>query len=144
VGVAVGNPEVLRALGRLKGHIDTGTFRPIMDAAAAALTGDQSWTIERNEIYRERRDVVVAALRAAGFQADTPVAAIYVWARLPEGVDDRAYAAGLLEATGVSVTPGSVLGPSGAGYFRIALCHPVERLQEAMQRVERWGVGVGS
>jgi len=144
VGVAAGNPEVLRALGRLKGHIDTGTFRPIMDAAAAALTGDQSWTIERNEIYRERRDVVVAALRAAGFQADTPVAAIYVWARLPEGVDDRAYAAGLLEATGVSVTPGSVLGPSGAGYFRIALCLPTERLREAMQRVERWGVGVGS
>jgi len=144
VGVAAGNPEVLRALGQLKGHIDTGTFRPIMDAAAAALTGDQSWTIARNEIYRERRDVVVAALRAAGFQADTPVAAIYVWARLPEGVDDRAYASRLLENTGVSVTPGSVLGPSGAGYFRIALCHPVERLREAMQRVGRWGVGVGS
>ncbi len=142
VGAAAGNPEALRALGQIKGHIDTGTFRPIMDAAAAALTGDQSWTIARNETYRERRDMVVAALRTAGFQADMPVAAIYVWARLPGGVDDRAYATGLLENTGVSVTPGSVLGPSGAGYFRIALCHPVERLQEAMGRMVKWGIRV--
>jgi LL-diaminopimelate aminotransferase len=143
VGVAAGNPEVLGALGQLKGHIDTSTFRPIMDAAAAALTGDQGWVVERNAIYRERRDVVVAALRAAGFQADLPVAAIYVWARLPAGMDDRAYASGLLENTGVSVTPGSVLGPSGAGYFRIALCHPVERLREAMERVRKWEMRSG-
>jgi LL-diaminopimelate aminotransferase len=59
-------------------------------------------------------------------------------------VDDRAYATGLLESTGVSVTPGSVLGPSGAGYFRIALCHPVTRLQEAMERMAGWRVRVGS
>jgi LL-diaminopimelate aminotransferase len=144
VGVVAGNPEVVGALGRMKGHIDSSTFRPIMDAAAAALTGDQGWVAERNAIYRERRDVVVAALREAGFVADTPRAAIYVWVRLPEGVDDGVYAAGLLEATGVSVTPGSVLGPSGAGYFRIALCHPAERLREAMGRLVEYGVGVGS
>lgn len=142
VGVAVGNPEIVGALGRMKGHIDSSTFKPIMDAAAAALTGDQDWLGERNQIYRERRDVVVDALRALGFQAETPRAAIYVWARLPEGVDDRAYASGLLENTGVSVTPGSVLGPSGADYVRIALCLPVERLREAMERVRsgKWEV----
>ncbi len=139
VGVAVGNPDVVGTLGKLKGNIDTSTFQPIMDAAAAALTGDQSWLANRNEVYRRRRDVVVEALRAAGLRADTPVAAIYVWAGLPEGVDDHAYATGLLETTGVSLTPGSVFGPSGAGYVRIALCLPVERLQEAMERIVKWG-----
>ncbi len=142
VGVAVGNAEVVSTLGKLKGNIDTSTFQPIMEAAAAALTGDQSWLAERNAIYRQRRDVALAAVRAAGLHADTPVAAIYVWARLPAGVEDRAYAADLLDATGVSLTPGSIYGPSGAGYIRISLCLPAERLREAMERVVGWGIRV--
>jgi LL-diaminopimelate aminotransferase len=142
VGVAVGNTDIVSALGKLKGNIDTSTFQPIMDAAVAALTGDQGWLTERNATYHARRDVVVRAVRQAGLHADWPLAAIYVWARLPDGVDDRAYAARLLEATGVSLTPGSVFGPSGSGYIRVALCLPAERLQAAMERVVKFGVRV--
>jgi LL-diaminopimelate aminotransferase len=143
VGVVVGNAEVVETLGKLKGNIDTSIFQPIMDAAALALTGDQSWLAGRNRTYRQRRDAVVAAVRAAGLRTETPLAAIYVWAQLPPGMDDHRYAADLLEATGVSVTPGSVFGPSGAGYIRIALCLPEARLREAMARVVHFGAGVG-
>ena len=106
----------------------------------AALTGDQSWLQERNEHYRHRRDLVVAALGAIGFKVVVPQAAIYVWARLPEGADERRYAADLLATVGVSVTPGSVLGPSGAGYIRLSLGTPTERVKEALERMRQFGV----
>lgn len=141
VGVACGNADIINALATLKTNVDAGSFQPILDASAAALTGDQSWLIERNETYRQRRDLVVATLREAGLTVNTPAAAIYVWARLPgkqSEADERDYADALLEATGVSVTPGTVFGPSGAGYIRLSLGTPTERLKEAMERVVGW------
>ncbi|MBI5829910.1 MAG: aminotransferase class I/II-fold pyridoxal phosphate-dependent enzyme, partial [Chloroflexi bacterium] len=143
VGVAVGNPEALAALNTLKTNVDAGTFQPVMDAAAVALTGDQSWLVERNAINRERRDIVLAAVRAAGMTADTPAGAIYVWARLPARsrfVSETDYATALLETEGVTVTPGPIFGASGKGYVRLSLGTPTARLKEAMERVVRFGV----
>jgi LL-diaminopimelate aminotransferase len=144
-GVAVGNADVIAALGTLKSNIDSGSFRAIQDAAVAALDGDQAWTEARNAHYRRRRDLAVAAVREAGLEADVPAAAIYVWARLPpEGRfrgDDVAYADALLEAEGVSLTPGSVFGPSGRGHIRLSLCLADERLTEALARLRRFGAG---
>ncbi|HRE29689.1 MAG TPA: aminotransferase class I/II-fold pyridoxal phosphate-dependent enzyme, partial [Anaerolineales bacterium] len=126
------------ALSTLKSNIDSGTFRGVMDAAVAALTGDQAWTLERNAQYRRRRDLAVTALRRAGLAVSVPKAAIYVWARLPEGVDDVAWVDGLLEQRHVSLTPGSIFGPAGRGYVRLSLCLADARLEEAAERIGRY------
>ena len=144
LGVACGHAGAIQALNAFKSNVDSGHFEPAMDAAAVALTGDQGWLTARNESYRERRDIVVSALRAAGLTAETPAAAIYVWARLPDGASDEAYAEALLEGTGVSVTPGTVFGPSGRGYIRVSLGTPTDRVREAMGRVARFGVRIAS
>lgn len=140
VGVACGNAQAVQALGTLKSNVDSGMFQPILDASTVALTSDQSWIVERNATYRKRRDLVVEALRQVGMQVDTPAAAIYVWARLPEGVAATDYAEALLEGVGVSVTPGRVFGPSGKGYIRVSLGTPTDRVREAMARVKEWGL----
>lgn len=143
-GVAAGNADVLLALTGLIGNVDSGMFKGILDAGVAALTGDQTWTSARNAHYERRRDLVVAALRAAGLQMDVPEAAIYVWARLPDGgrfgADDLAFTEALAATTGVSLTPGSIFGPSGQGYVRVSLCLEDQRLREAMQRVASFSV----
>ncbi len=138
-GVACGNADALNALNTMKSNVDAGSFQPVMDAAAAAaLTGDQSWLVERNEQYRQRRNIVVEALRSAGMQVESPSGAIYVWAKLPAGISETDYADALLEKAHVSVTPGTVFGPSGKGYIRLSLCTPTARVREAMERVMRW------
>ena len=137
-GVLCGNADVIRTAASLQSNMDSGGFRPVSDAAVVALTGDQSWQVARNEIYRERRDLVVAGLRAAGLTAAVPAAAIYVWARLPAGVDDDAYCNELLESTAITTTPGSLFGPSGRGYLRVALSTPTDRVREAMARWQTW------
>jgi len=139
LGMAVGNPDVINYLFTYKSQMDTSNFAPIFSAGVAALTGDQSWLEERNLIYKERRDLVVNGLRAAGFKLDIPKAAIYVWAALPGGHHNSIkYCADLLEATGVSTTPGVVYGPHGEGYLRVSLGTPADRIREAMERLVKW------
>lgn len=139
VGMAVGNPHIIQYLHVYKSQMDSSHFQPILLAGIAALTGDQSWIETRNHIYEQRRDLVVEALRTAGFGVEPPAAAIYVWAHLPPGFSDSTeFCTRLLEDTGVSITPGVVYGQYGEGYVRISLGAPTERLEEAMQRLLSW------
>lgn len=140
LGMAVGNPQVIDYLFTFKTQMDSSQFGPILDAGVAALTGDQSWLEERNDIYLYRRDIVLSGLRKAGFIADTPPAAIYVWARLPpQGYNDSMdFCTRLLEETGVSTTPGIVFGQYGEGYLRISLGIQTDRIKEAMDRIVNW------
>ena len=136
VGMAVGNAVAVEALARTKTNIDSGIFRPIQDAAAVALTGDQSWLGERNKIYRERRDMILATLRQIGIKADTSLASLYIWARVPEAYTSSEFSTRLREEAGISIAPGSAFGPHGEGYVRISLGMSTERVQEAMERLK--------
>lgn len=134
-GMAVGNREAIRNLATLKSNIDTSHFQPVIDGAIDALTGDQGWLEERNDVYRQRRDIVMDGLAAAGLAADRPKATIYVWARVPHGVTSAAYASRMLEEAGVSITPGSAFGPHGEGYVRISLGLATDKVKRAMERL---------
>jgi len=139
VGIAAGNREIVHLLRVYKSQQDSSHFKPIMEAAKAALLGDQSWIVERNMVYQKRRDIIVSTLRELDFDFEVPKASLYVWARIPSPyVDSIAFCDELLHATGVSITPGEVYGPSGAGYVRISLVTPEAILEEAMRRLRKW------
>jgi LL-diaminopimelate aminotransferase len=137
VGMAVGNRAAADALGRTKTNIDSGIFRAIQDAAVLALTGDQTWLRDRNEVYRGRRDLILAGLREVGMEADTPAASLYIWAKTPDGYSSVDLATRLLREAGISVTPGTAFGPGGEGYVRISLGMSTERIREAMERLKQ-------
>jgi LL-diaminopimelate aminotransferase len=138
VGVAVGDPKVLDSLYALKTHTDSGQFLPIMEAAAEALTGDQAWIEERNEVYRRRRDLVAAALQDLDIDYLPPKGAIYMWFKCPPGWTSTELTHALLQSTGVSLAPGKVFGRGGEGFVRLSLCAPEERLADAMKRMMDW------
>ena len=140
VGMAVGAAKAVEALSRTKTNIDSGIFLPLQDAAVAALVGDQSWLVERNEIYRQRRDLILATLDELGVEASRPQASLYVWARTPPGMSSEALATLLLEEAGVSLVPGTVFGPNGEGWLRISLGMDTARIQEAMERLKQMDV----
>ncbi len=139
LGMAVGNPQIVDYLFNYKSQMDTSTFGPIFSAGVAALTGDQDWIEERNNVYKKRRDLVVEGLRSAGFKLESPLAAIYVWAKLPEGEKNSIeFCSRLLENTGVSTTPGVVYGKHGEGFLRVSLGTATERIEQAMERIKNW------
>lgn len=138
LGVALGQPEALAALLKLKTHADSGHFFPVMQAAVAALDGDQSWLDARNATYAQRRDIVLAALREMGLAPRAPQASLYVWCPLPTGCDSSSdFVLTLLEQAHVSLAPGSIFGPRGESFVRISLVQPVERIREAMARIAK-------
>jgi len=136
LGMAVGNPQLIEILSNYKSQADSSTFAPLMEAGIAAIDGDQSWLIERNLIYQHRRNLVVDCLTQAGFKVIIPKAAIYVWSHIPKGFDSSSqFCDTILKEAGVSVTPGTVYGNHGEGYFRISITSNNQRLQEGIQRL---------
>ncbi|WP_298665745.1 LL-diaminopimelate aminotransferase [uncultured Methanofollis sp.] len=134
IGMAVGNPEILSGLGRVKSNVDSGVFDAVQEAAVAALTGPQQCVADACTVYQERRDVLVRGLRELGFDVRAPKATFYVW--MP--VDDcMKTAAQFLDRAGIVVTPGVGFGESGAGYVRFAITRSVERIEEALDRIRR-------
>ncbi|HEX2436394.1 MAG TPA: LL-diaminopimelate aminotransferase [Solirubrobacterales bacterium] len=131
----VGNANAIATYWRLKTNVDSGLFEAVQLAGAAALTGSRKPIEEMNEIYARRRDLVVDTLRGIGVAVDPPKGTIYVWAPVPEGHTSISFSELVLEQAAVVVSPGSMYGPSGEGFFRISLTTPDERLTEALERM---------
>jgi aminotransferase len=126
LGFVVGNAEVVERVNVLQDHTRAGVFRPVQDAAVAALTGPQDTVEERRALYERRRDRVVAALPET--RSDST---FYVWWRLPPGVTPEL----LLAELRVAVAPGEGFGVEGAGWARISLATPDERLDAGLARL---------
>jgi LL-diaminopimelate aminotransferase len=133
----LGNADAIRTYWRLKTNVDSGLFGAVQLAGAAALSGPRKAVEEMNEIYTRRRDLVVETLREIGVEVQPPKGTIYVWAPVPEGHTSVSFAELVLEEAAVVVSPGSMYGPSGEGYFRISLTTPDERLREGLERIRQ-------
>jgi LL-diaminopimelate aminotransferase len=131
----LGNAEAVSAYWRLKTNIDSGLFEAVQLAGAAALNGSQQPVAEMNQVYARRRDLVVGALREIGVDVEAPKGTIYIWAPVPEGHTSTSFAELVLEEAAVVVSPGSMYGPSGEGFFRISLTTPDDRISEAVERL---------
>ena len=134
-GAIVGNAEAIETYWRLKTNVDSGMFEAIQVAGSAALLASQDPVREMCEIYQRRRDLVIGALREIGIDAQAPSATIYVWAPVPDGFTSTSFAEYALEEAAVIVSPGSLYGPSGEGFFRISLTTPDDQITEAVQRI---------
>ncbi|CAK6693705.1 aminotransferase class I/II-fold pyridoxal phosphate-dependent enzyme [Synechococcus sp. BA-124 BA4] len=140
---AIGAEPLITALRQLKGVVDFNQSLALQAGAIAALEEAPEWPAKLREVYRLRRDRMAAALEAQGWSLQRPTMALYLWLGLPEvararGLDSESFCAALLEATGVALTPGNGFGPSGEGWMRLALVHPVEELEAGAERIGGW------
>ena len=132
----VGRPDIVAAAKRLRGQVDFGMFYPEQDVAIAALTGPREQVEEQRMLYQERRDALCDGLESIGWDRPNAHGSMFVWAPLPGGrMDSMDFALELMEKTGVIVTPGASFGPSGEGFFRMALVMPPDRLREAVATI---------
>jgi LL-diaminopimelate aminotransferase len=131
----LGNADAVASYWRLKTNVDSGLFEAVQLAGAAALAGSREPLEQMNETYRRRRDLVIDALAEIGVEVEPPKGTIYVWAPVPEGQSSTSFAELVLEQAAVVISPGSMYGPSGEGFFRISLTTPDDRLAEAVERM---------
>ncbi len=137
VGFAVGNPEAIALLAKVKSNVDSGIFQAIQLAAKKALDEGHEVHQELLKKYQKRRDILVAGLKRIGWEIPTPKATFYCWIPVPPGYTSAELSLKFLEEMNVIVTPGNGFGPNGEGYFRISLTVPDNRLEEAIGRIEK-------
>ncbi|MCM1163614.1 MAG: aminotransferase class I/II-fold pyridoxal phosphate-dependent enzyme [Muribaculaceae bacterium] len=138
VGVAVGNPTFLSWILRIKSNIDSGQFKPVMLAAAKALTQGEEWHRSLNTHYATRRKVAEKIMEALGCSYDPSQTGLFLWGRINDpSITSEQLADRVLEEARVFITPGFIFGSNGERYIRLSLCAPVERLNEALDRINQ-------
>lgn len=138
VGVLAGAKERIDEILRFKSNMDSGMFLPVQLAAAKALGLGKEWYDGINKIYAERRKKVFELLDLLNCDFSKKQVGMFVWAKIP-----AAYKNGyelsdqVLYGSNVFITPGGIFGNAGDGYIRISLCSPVEKLTEAINRIQK-------
>jgi len=135
IGFAVGKKELVQGLVKVKSNIDSGVFTAIQYAGAYALDNLERIVPPLRAVFKERRDYLAKALQELGFELKIPQATFYLWVKVPKGFTSTDFCRKLLEELDIVVTPGNGFGPSGEGYFRIALTVGVDTLKKAVERL---------
>lgn len=136
MGMVASNPEFVTWIRKMKSNIDSGQFKPVMEAAIKALDLPDSWYEELNGVYAERRKVAEKIMTSLGCTFDPSQRGLFLWGKLPAGIkDSAAFADRILHDAKVFIVPGFIFGRNGEGYIRISLCSPVERMEVALERV---------
>ena len=126
LGFVVGSAELVRRVELLQDHIFAGVFRPMLEAAVAALTGPQESVEERRAAYERRRDRALEVVPGARSEGT-----FFVWFELPEGLTVER----LLDEHGVALAPGEGFGSRGAGRARLSLAVTDEQLDRGLERL---------
>jgi len=147
LGYGAGPIELIKAMNMVQSQSSTHTSSISQAASIEALDGPQDFIAEHNEVFKERRDLVVSMLKqATGLSCRTPEGAFYVYPSCagvigkttPGGATietDTDFVTHLLDAEGVAVVPGTAFGL--APYVRISYAAATEALEEACRRIQR-------
>ncbi len=148
IGYAGGPKPLIDAMRKVMSQTTSNPCSISQWASVAALNGPHDFMAERNGVFQQRRDLVVAGLNAAeGLSCATPDGAFYVYPdcsgaigkRAPSGQvieNDRIFAEQLLEAEKVAVVFGAAFGLSPA--FRVSYATSTQALETALERIQHF------
>ena len=140
IGYAIGNSFLIQALKQIKAVVDFNQYRGILDGAIAALASPPASVAKTVETFQQRRDAFVSALQDIGWDVDSPIATMYIWAKLPKPWQNNSvdFCTKLVTQTGVAASPGAGFGQSGEGYVRFALVKEPDTLRHAVQQIQQF------
>ena len=136
VGMLSGAAHHITNVIKVKSNMDSGMFYGVQKGAIAALNSSKSWFANLNSIYTKRRALVWQLAAQLGCTFDPLTVGMFVWAKLPEGIDAEQFIDTLLIEKNIFIAPGTIFGSNGAGYVRFSLCASEESIKEAISRTK--------
>ncbi|HII02333.1 TPA: pyridoxal phosphate-dependent aminotransferase [Methanosarcinaceae archaeon] len=130
-------PEILKLLQKIQSHSVSSATTFVQYGGLEALQGPQDKVTEMVDRFRMRRDILIGGLNNLGFNCKTPEGAFYAFADVSEFGSGTEVAEKLLKEAHVAVTPGIAFGPSGENFLRISYATSVDRISEALERMEK-------
>ena len=134
-GFVAGSPELIAALRQYRPTVGTAPQEFVQRASIVAWN-DEAHVERTREIYGRKRDVLLPALARKGIRVAGSEATMYLWLEVPAEANSEELAARLLEH-GLIVSPGTFFGPSGEGYWRLALVPTEAECERAAEILER-------
>lgn len=136
IGMLCGGSDRINEVLRFKSNMDSGMFLPLQLAAARALELGEEWQRELNLVYGERRNKVFELLRQLDCTFSQSQTGMFVWASVPDQyLSGYQLSDEILQCAAVFITPGGIFGSAGDGYVRVSLCAPVQKFEEALNRI---------
>jgi LL-diaminopimelate aminotransferase len=137
IGMALGNPDLIGAISKVKENTDSGIFNAIQYAGIHALREESGNIDHMLAIYARRRERVLKTLAMIGIEFNPPKGTFYLWVPTPKGMSSIDFTNRLFEKASVVVAAGTAYGQYGEGFIRISLTVPDARLEVAMVRIEK-------
>jgi len=137
VGMIASNPEFIGWFVKVKSNVDSGQFRPVMEAAVQALRQPDAWYENLYEAYSRRRVIAEEIMTALGCTFDPRQKGLFLWGRIPDSEpSSETFANKLLYDRGIFLTPGFIFGSNGNRCIRISLCADEPTLRRALGRLK--------
>lgn len=138
-GYALAPAGILKGLVRIHQYTIMSAPTMAQKAALEALCCGDEYVIQMRDEYDRRRKLIVGGLNKLGLPTFEPRGAFYAFPKIAvTGMDDETFAQKLLEEERVAVVPGSSFGAGGEGYVRCSYATAYEKIEEALQRIERF------
>lgn len=134
VGMLSGAAHHIVNVIKVKSNMDSGMFYGVQKGAIEALKSSTQWFKELNAIYEKRRQLVWQLATQLGCDFDKKTSGMFVWAKLPQGIDSEQFIDELLYKKNIFIAPGTIFGSNGNGYVRFSLCASEKSINEAIKR----------
>lgn len=139
LGYAAAPKEILAAMRKVHQYTIMSAPTPSQYAALEAVEAGEPFVAQMVGEYDRRRQLLVKGLNQLGLDCFEPKGAFYAFPSVKKsGMDETAFADKLLEEEHVAVVPGSAFGASGAGFVRLSYATAFEKLEEALNRLEKF------
>jgi aminotransferase len=139
LGYAAAPAELLAAMRKVHQYTIMSAPTTAQAAGVEALENGSHFVDEMVAEYDRRRRLLVGGLNTLGLDCFEPGGAFYAFPSIERsGLDDNLFAESLLQEEEVAVVPGSAFGASGQGYVRMAYATAYEKIEEALNRMERF------
>jgi aminotransferase len=139
VGYACAPAPIIEAMMKIHQYAIMCASNMSQEAAIEALENCQKEVESMRNDYERRRNFVVSRLNEIGLPCHVPKGAFYAFPNItPTGLKSKEFSLQLLKSKKVAVVPGSAFGNSGEGYVRCCFATGMDKLKEAMDRIEKF------
>lgn len=139
IGYACGPAPLIDAMMKVHQYSMLCASIIAQEAALEALKHGWDSVLKMREQYHRRRDLIVRRFNEVGLKCHSPRGSFYAFPSVAgTGLDEKAFAVGLLEKEKVAVVPGLAFGENGRGHVRACFATSYEQLIDACDRIERF------
>jgi aminotransferase len=139
LGYAVGPAELIAAMGKIHQYTIMSAPTVAQFAMLRGLADGDSPVLRMRDEYNRRRKMLYEGFNQIGLPCFEPKGAFYAFPNIEvTGLDEYTFCEKLLEEEQVAVIPGTAFGPSGKGHVRACYATGYDKLEEALDRIDRF------